>query len=161
MHNHSLFKSEYGKWQSGFTVKFSFNKQQFYLLHRSLHLIYPSPLTLKLVYCVYPWKPNLQSAVVIHCIAMSNDILGNQKNNTQYSNVVPHFISNWSLWCLTLLGIKKRFCHCGIVVPVSIERFGVYDSSCYINMPFACSIIVHSRYVVAVILPLQPYLWFQ
>ena len=32
MHHHSLFKSEYGKWQLIFMVKCSFNKQQFYLL---------------------------------------------------------------------------------------------------------------------------------
>ena len=39
---------------------------------------------------------NLQGAVVLHCKTMSIDVLGNQKNKTQDSNVVPHLSNNWA-----------------------------------------------------------------
>ena len=60
----------------------SFNKQPFYLLCISLHIIPPYPMTLNLSIWVYTWTPNLQCAVVIHCIAMSIDVSASQKNNT-------------------------------------------------------------------------------
>ena len=82
-----------------FLGKCSFNKQLFYLLHRSLHLIFPSPLTLKLRTCVYSWTPNLRGAVVLHCISIFIQNLGNQKNNTQDTNFFLCHSTKWAQWC--------------------------------------------------------------
>ena len=144
-----------------FPMKCSFNKQQFYLLHRSLHITYASLLTLNLRNRVYSWTPSIWDALVIHCIVIPVDVSGKQMNSTQYSNVVPHFSTNWTWRCLTSWADGKWCCHLGMFVLVRIRSFRRYDSSCYTHMPFLSSKEVHYRYVLAVILPLKSSLCYR
>ena len=90
-----------------FPVKCSFNKQQFNLLSRFLHLISPSPLMIKLRIYVCPWTPKIWGTIVLHCISMYIDVSGNQKNNTQDHNMVPHHITNWAQHCLIALSRRE------------------------------------------------------
>ena len=139
-----------------------FIKQQFYLLHRSLHIIYPHPLTLKLKTLVYTWTPNLWDAVVLHCISMYIHISSNQKNNTQDTNVLSHRSTTWSQQCWTYL-IRQ-----GAVLSLWYGRscqyskfWDIYYSSWYIRMTFSFCWRLHYLYVVAVILSLHPYLCYR
>ena len=72
-----------------------------YYIHPCNYLPLPPDITFEDL-CL-SLNPNLQGAVVLHCIAMSIDISSNQNNNAQGSNVFPHQITNGGQQCLTFL----------------------------------------------------------
>ena len=120
-----------------FPVKCSFNKQQFNLLSRFLHLISPSPLMIKLRIYVCPWTPKILGTIVLHFISMYIGVSGNQKNNTQDHNMVPHHITNWAQRCLIALSRREEIL--SLLYGCSFQRrklWNIYDSSCYIHLPF-------------------------
>ena len=117
-------------------------------------LLPPSPHTLQLRTFVYTWTPNLKCAVVLHCISMCIDVSVSRNNNTQDTNVFPHCSTTWSQQFLIPLGRwgvmtsswNGRSCQ-------HTKFWDIYDSSCYIHMPFPYSKRVHFSSVVAVVLP--------